>query len=114
VPDEHEIKLFQDLMHLTTARKAVHNYKSCLTRKPYEDRHSNLAAGSSKPKFNKSPLASSATTVVKKEHTLPKPGASGVTMSIYNDEDVVMETAPTVTIFSFTSPLLYFTLSLIT
>jgi hypothetical protein len=94
MPDEHEIKLFQNLMHLTAARKAIHNYKSCPTRKPYEDRHGNSTAGFSKPESNKSPSASSAATIVKKKRTLPKPGASRVTMSIYDDEDVVMGTTP--------------------
>jgi hypothetical protein len=96
VPDEHEVKLFQDLMHLTTARKAVHSYKPCPTKRPYKDRHGNSAAGPSKPKFNKSLSASPAATIVKKKSTLPKPGASGVTMAIYDDEDIVMETTPMV------------------
>jgi hypothetical protein len=95
-PDKHEVKLFQDLMLLTAARKAVHSYKPCPTKRPYEDRCGNLAAGPSKPKFNKSPSASPATTVVKKKHTLPKPGASGVTMAIYDNKDIVMGTAPMV------------------
>jgi hypothetical protein len=96
VLDEHEVKLFQDLMHLTAARKAVHGYKPCPTKRPYKDRCGNSAASPSKPKFNKSPSASPAATIVKKKHTLPKPGASRVTMAIYDDEDIVMGTAPTV------------------
>ena len=79
-------------MRLTAARKAANQYKPGAARKPYEDTHNNSTAGSSKPRINKDMSASPAATQVRKKKSLPKPIASGVSMSIYEDTDVTMGT----------------------
>ena len=92
VPDDHELKLFEDLMHLIAAWKAANQYKPGASWKPYKDAHNNSAAGSSKLRINKNMSASLATMQVRKKESLPKPIVSDISMSIYEDTNTTMGT----------------------